>query len=938
MNPEDRSSYLDKVCADDPELRSEVENLLAVEQQADAALLNLPAIAAPFDKTAGSSNIRIGRRIGPYQLVEEIGIGGMGEVYRAFRADDQYKKEVAIKLVRTGQDSTYVVARFKNERQVLANLDHPNIARLLDGGTTEDGVPYFVMELIEGQPLSEYCDQHKLNTTDRLKLFLQVCSAVQYAHQRLIVHRDLKPSNILVTTDGTPKLLDFGIAKILNPGPSVETSDATMSMFRLLTPAYASPEQIKGKAITTASDVYSLGILLYECLTGHRPYAASARTPHEISRAVSEIEPEKPSTVIRRTEQRTTDDGTIAITPASVSVQRDGTPDKLGKRLRGDLDNIVLMALRKEPQRRYASAEQFAEDIRRHLHNLPVIARRDTIPYRASKFIARHKLGIAAAAIVASVLMLGIIITMREARLAQRRFNDLRALANSLIFDVHDSIKDLPGSTPARKIIVDRALQYLNALAAESGGDIGLERELATAYERVGVVQGQYLQDNLGDTAGSLSSYQKALELRKQINTKTNDWNDRLALAEAYRLVADLQWAMGKNRDARENVDRAVASAEALNSAYPGNSKILYELGFDYDESRLIGYPGDPDERSKRLGDLRKSLATDDRGLKIKPDDISFLHGYAVDLANLAEATRETDPTAALTYAQQAAGIEQKLTQRSNALKYTRELAIAYMQIASAYDDNGNYLRAAENDQKYLAMYIKLHASDPKNALLRQGLAIAYANTASALAKVGQTRSAVEDWSKGVEIMRDLVASAPENVRQRHKLGEIIAAGGSVLMRAHQPRAALQQFELARNIYQSLGPKSDDDFANVADCTEKMGQAAALDGDFRSATSYFHQALTVLEPLISSQNAGVSPLYAAADTYSGLGDLSLRKAGASKRDRANWIQARLWYTKSLNTWHRIAHPNHSGPSGMEVEDPTIVAKKLKQCEAALEGH
>ncbi len=344
-DPAERSSYLDRVCATDPFLRLEIENLLALEGQALTALLH--PIATEFSDTNDSGNARIGRRIGPYQLVEEIAAGGMGEVYRAFRADDQYKKEVAIKLVRAGLDSSFVVARFRDERQVLASLEHPNIARLIDGGTTENGIPYFVMELIEGLPLTQFCDERMLSSTDRLKLFLEVCSAVQYAHQRLIIHRDLKPGNILVTADGSPKLLDFGIAKILDPAGAAEMADATMSMFRLLTPAYASPEQIRGEAITTASDVYSLGVLLYECLTGHRPYGANSSAPHEISRAVCEVEPEKPSTAVRRTAQRPT--------------------APLVKRLRGDLDNIVLMALRKEPQRRYASVDQFATDIRRHL-------------------------------------------------------------------------------------------------------------------------------------------------------------------------------------------------------------------------------------------------------------------------------------------------------------------------------------------------------------------------------------------------------------------------------------------------------------------------------------------------------------------------------------------------------------------------------------------
>src|SRR5579862_7409078 len=321
-----RPAFLDTICAGDPALRDELETLLAAATESDPALFEAPLFAE-----SSSVNQRLGRRIGPYQIVEEIGEGGMGEVYRAFRADDHYTKQVAIKLVRAGQDSGFIISRFKNERQVLASLDHPNIARLLDGGTTEDGIPYFVMELIDGRPIHRYCDEHGLSVTQRVELFLQVCSAVQYAHQRLIIHRDLKPNNILVTADGVPKLLDFGIAKILDPRAAV--MESTVSMFRLLTPAYASPEQIKGEAITSASDVYSLGVLLYELLTGQWPYLTSNRGPHEIAEAVCEFEAERPSLSVLRTpapEETQVGDYLSAVSPV-----------KLNKRLRGDLDNIL---------------------------------------------------------------------------------------------------------------------------------------------------------------------------------------------------------------------------------------------------------------------------------------------------------------------------------------------------------------------------------------------------------------------------------------------------------------------------------------------------------------------------------------------------------------------------------------------------------------------
>ena len=294
-----RTAFLDGACAD-PFLRSEVESLIATHEQAGTDVLNPGSSTTLNLEEEAQFRLPSGKRIGAYEILDEIAIGGMGAVYRAVRADGQYNQRVALKIVRAELGAEFAATRFKNERQILASLDHPNIARILDGGATAEGVPYFVMELVEGQRIDKFCDAHKLSTTDRLKLFLQICSAVQYAHQRLIIHRDIKPGNILVNAEGVPKLLDFGIAKILESSEVANQYQQTISLFRLMTPEYASPEQIKGEPITTASDVYSLGVVLYEVLTGRIPYNVPTQTPHQLSLAVCETEPEKPSTVVRR--------------------------------------------------------------------------------------------------------------------------------------------------------------------------------------------------------------------------------------------------------------------------------------------------------------------------------------------------------------------------------------------------------------------------------------------------------------------------------------------------------------------------------------------------------------------------------------------------------------------------------------------------------------
>src|SRR3984957_7166203 len=303
--PAHRAAYLDHSCAGDEDLRREVELYLEHERELSPRFLNETALSRAAVSALKTGSIPwVGRRIGAYKTIELVGIGGMGEVYRAFRADDQYRKDVALKVVRAGQDSGVILARFRNERQILASPEHSNIARLLDGGTTDEGIPYLVMELIEGQPIGQYCDVRKLSVSERLALFTQVCAAVQYAHQRLFIHRDIKPSNILVTPDGVPKLLDFGIAKVL--GTDLQSQSAeTLTVFRALTPGYASPEQIKGEPVTTASDVYSLGVVLYELLTARSPYTANTGAPQEFLRQICDLQPEKPSAAV--TDKRSPD-------------------------------------------------------------------------------------------------------------------------------------------------------------------------------------------------------------------------------------------------------------------------------------------------------------------------------------------------------------------------------------------------------------------------------------------------------------------------------------------------------------------------------------------------------------------------------------------------------------------------------------------------------
>jgi tetratricopeptide (TPR) repeat protein/tRNA A-37 threonylcarbamoyl transferase component Bud32 len=399
--PEERPDFLARACAGDDELRREVDALLAEDGGRQTLFATLIAEAAGSFAGARRGALT-GSRLGPYRITGALGEGGMAEVYRAVRDDDEYRKEVAVKLVKPGMASDFMLGRFRHERQILANLDHPNVARLLDGGTTDDGLPYFVMEYVAGSPITEHCETRRLSLRRRLELFQRVCAAVSHAHRNLVVHRDLKPSNIFVTAEGEPKLLDFGIAKLLDAEHAPAAFAAhTATAMRMMTPDYAAPEQVRGEPVTTATDVYALGAVLYELLTGERAHALKGRSLQELDRVVCQEEIAPPS-------------GRVALGGAARA--------RLRRELRGDLDNIVLKAMRKEPGRRYQSVEQFSEDIRRHLEGRPVRARPDTLGYRAGKFVRRHRAAVAFA-VVLFALLVGFAVTasMQAARIARER-------------------------------------------------------------------------------------------------------------------------------------------------------------------------------------------------------------------------------------------------------------------------------------------------------------------------------------------------------------------------------------------------------------------------------------------------------------------------------------------------------------------------------------
>jgi len=736
-----RAAFLESACAGDESLLGEVQSLLAHQQQADR-FIETPA----FDQAAqalasqeeslrpGVTSRLVGRMVSHYRIIERLGHGGMGEVYRAVRADDQYQKLVALKLVRSGFDSQFILERFKNERQILAGLEHPNIARLIDGGTTEDGLPYFVMELVEGEPIDRYCESRRLSTVQRLDLFRSVCSAVHYAHQHLVVHRDIKPSNILVTAEGSPKLLDFGIAKITDPEHFPRPVEPTATAMRVMTPEYASPEQIRGEAITTASDVYSLGVLLYCILTGHLPYRLTTRAPHEIARAICEIDPEKPSTAVNRVEDVPGPSGTmVRLTPELVSSTREGQPEKLRRRLRGDLDQIVLKAIGKEQSQRYTSVEQLSEDIGRYLDGRTVLARRATLSYRTAKFVRRHKAGVITAAVVALAMIAGMAAILREYRLektqrarAERRFNDVRKLASSL-FDIHDQIADLPGTVAARKTIVSTSLNYLDSLAAESSGDPSLQEELAVAYEKIGDIQGRPGTENLGDTSGALASFRKGEQIELAlVKNNPRESGYKFTLAGLYLRLGHQLGSMGNYAKAIEEDRKGLDIWTELVRSDPSSPRLQNNLAISH--LNLA-------QHEEFLGDFQASI-----------DNFS-------KAAEIYGRTRESSIT-------------------KNAHNAIYNLGVTYIWLSQTLRDQGDYAKALECSEKSLEIRKTVLGWNPKNVRAQLDLADTYTQLAEALWRKGDPARAVIEARQAQAIAEAAAAADPNDQRAKQDMAD----------------------------------------------------------------------------------------------------------------------------------------------------------------------
>jgi eukaryotic-like serine/threonine-protein kinase len=782
LAPAEREAYLRDACDGAPELLGEVQSLLAWADESGDFLETPLVRVADIPLGMPEHDPLLGQSLGPWRIVDIIGRGGMGVVYKAERADAAFKRPAAIKVVRRGGHSHDIIERFHRERETLAALDHPNIARVMDGGSTPDGEPYFVMEYVDGVPVDKYCDEQRLSLDERLTLFRIVCDAVQYAHQTLIVHRDIKPDNILVSRDGVPKLLDFGIARLLSAEGAAEDEAGTAATW-LMTPEYASPEQMHGRAVTTATDVYSLGVLLHVLLTGLRPYRLTGTTQAALRDQLATARLMPPSARLRAEGDAIRD----------LAEARATSPRRLIARLAGDLDAIVLRALNRDLSQRYPTVEQLADDVDRHRTRYPVAARGHDVPYVARTFVRRHAVAFSVAtaglmlvaAGVAAVLWQASIAEDAQAR-AERRFEDVRRLAHVFMFDVHDEIVNVPGTTRARALMVRTASEYLGGLAREAAGDLGLQRELAAAFVKVGDAQGNPTGSNIGDTGGARASYERAIEIANTIMTAApGDADAERTLALAHRRLADVLAFSGdtatalahselSNRLFAHAAGRADATREDLFQAAVGFIKL----------GDLLGNPNLPnlgrraDARVHYERALRDLQALDAaqageqrvrRYLGIVFERIGTLHEYDQDW-----------PAATRAYQDSFAIREALAVATPIHTDIQRDYAIAYEKLGNVLFFTSNVDAAVVNYRGALAQFERLAQVDPSNAGAARTLAVSREKLARALLARHEHAEAIEMLRVALEMVHDLAARDAGNAQAPCDVARLAESLGDV--------------------------------------------------------------------------------------------------------------------------------------------------------------
>jgi eukaryotic-like serine/threonine-protein kinase len=740
LDPRERADLLKQTCGTDGALRQEIEDLLSEKGDIEAALEAAVRNEAE-ELAARESKSAIGKRFGPYRVTAVIGTGGMGTVYRAVRDDDQFQKEVAIKVVKRGMNFDALQLRFRHERQILARLDHPHIGRLLDGGVTDDGLPYFVMEFIEGVPLTDYCAGKLL--PERLRLFREVCAAVQYAHQNLIVHRDLKPANILVTDDGVPKLLDFGLAKLLYPG---QLPEQTFTMVRILTPDYASPEQVRGEPITTVSDIYSLGALLYELVSGRRAHRFESRTTSEMERVVCHTDP---------------------------------LP------LPGEIGSIVQMALRKEPGRRYATVEHFSDDIGRYLEGIPVQARKDTLAYRLRKFVRRNKWAVVAGGFACMAVAGGMGAVWYQSQRAEQNAREALRFAATLTGSINNKLGQLKGTLEVRRELVRSTSEYLEQLSRDAPSDPAFQVELSKSYLRLAMFQYDVIAASLHQFEPALASLQKARTIAESIQRRDpNRLEMRPLLTTVFDQIGMTLTGMGRDREALEWYRKALDLSQGVTP----------EMLTAYQAAGLKRDPGlirfQMAIESVALGDYRTAM-------KQLPDGSAHKAEALVGIGDLETAWRSMGPGARRIPVRQNPFM-QDLFQ----FGWRYESAVIAGHPLRLH--RGDAATALILARECVKRWMDALRADPADGSARTYLAIS-GEVLGAILRESNPEESVSTYRMVIDRVGELLDQTPSNLKAQRMLAEARAEVAFPLRKLGKPEEARKSLLDARKVEEAIG-------------------------------------------------------------------------------------------------------------------------------------
>jgi serine/threonine protein kinase len=957
LPPQRRAELLEARCGGDEQLRQRVQSLLDAHDLGEGQAQG-PTVQVAPDKLSDQPH-----QIGPYRILQQIGEGGFAKVYLAAQ-ERPVARRVALKVLKPGMDSSTVLARFDAERQALAVMSHPNVAKVLDAGVADNGRPYFVMEHVPGESITAFCDRHQFTTRQRLELFCQACAAVQHAHQKALIHRDLKPSNILVMMqEDVPqvKVIDFGVAKALVQPLTARTLFTGTGQL-IGTPEYMPPEQaeLSARDVDTRSDIYSLGVVLYELLSGALPFdAMTFRSAgyHEIQRIIREVEPPRPSTRL----------SSLAGGAAEVARKRQTHLAALQKELRGELEWIPLKAMRKERERRYSSAAQLAEDIRNYLEKRPLIAGPESTVYRLRKFARRNRGSLAAAAALILALLLGVVTTsimyvrsenqrkeaMRQKELAQARFDDVRKLANTFLFDVHEKIARLPGSTAARASLVSTALDYLQKLANQAGDDAGLLKEVMAAYSRVGDIQGAPSSANLGDTKAALESYRKALGIAQKLATaaptdpsaqrnlsaiheKIGDLlaasGTSVAAMESYRTslgirqkladadpagvaarrdlmhsldsIGDALVASGDTHAALESKRKSLAIAQQLSDADPGNAEAQRAL--------IVGHTGIADLLAAG-GDTRGALESFSKVLIIAqkladadPNDAGLQRALSVCHNRMGDMRAAGgDAVAALKSYRNSLDIRQKLADADPAdVRAQRDLLVSHGRIGSVLLASGDAGAALPCFGEALAIGRKLVDADPTSAIAQRDLSTNYLNMADAEAALGETDRALEGFRKSLAIAQKLSDADPTNAGAQRDLAVRHGRVAKMLTAAGDAEGALASYRMSLSIVQRLADADPDNAIVQRDLSHNhlnVGDLMGAGGDTSAALDSYRKAIAIAQRL-----ADADPTNAPAQRHllvcisrmsHALEQMAEDQAATPPERIELWKQARTWYVR-----------------------------------------